>query len=363
MPTGPTCGSRCSPTSTRSAISETRADPGGAPVRPHVHRRHAESFYVLEGELRVRLGDREVTRRPRAVAADPARRPARPRARRVRARRFLNLHAPSCGFGDFVRALRRPAATPRRPRPVPRSTRRTSSGGQVRQPEPVGDRGRLPRLRTSSLARIRDTWTLAVFSAMKSCAPIWRFVAPRGDEREDLALARGEAEGVLGGPGSPSPSDAPSPSRRRRSRRRRAGAPARRGPRSRPSAIPRRAGGRSRARRRRPGGRSRSSAATSASASRAGSPRRTAGVEGLRRAGLRDETDGAAEGDGALEGDSARGPLRPHPHRAPGPSRSSRVARRTANPERSCCMADPRASTCRRILAKLCAATRRRFAD
>ena len=34
------------------------------------------------------------------------------------------------------------------------------------------------RLRTSSLARIRETWTLAVFSAMKSESPISRFVRP-----------------------------------------------------------------------------------------------------------------------------------------------------------------------------------------
>ncbi len=34
------------------------------------------------------------------------------------------------------------------------------------------------RLRTPSLARIRDTCTLAVFSAMNSAAPICRFVAP-----------------------------------------------------------------------------------------------------------------------------------------------------------------------------------------
>src|SRR5947209_4318492 len=34
------------------------------------------------------------------------------------------------------------------------------------------------RLCTPSLLRIRDTWTLAVFSAMNSAAPICRFVAP-----------------------------------------------------------------------------------------------------------------------------------------------------------------------------------------
>ena len=53
------------------------------------------------------------------------------------------------------------------------------------------------RDRTSSFTRIRDTWTLAVFSAMYSCRPISRFVAPGGDEGEHLALARREPERVL----------------------------------------------------------------------------------------------------------------------------------------------------------------------
>ncbi len=39
-------------------ISEVRGDPGPAP--PHLHRRHAESFYVLEGELALTAGDREL---------------------------------------------------------------------------------------------------------------------------------------------------------------------------------------------------------------------------------------------------------------------------------------------------------------
>jgi len=86
-------------------ISETRADPGGAPVRPHVHRRHAESFYVFEGELRVRLGDREVTVGPGAWLTIPpgvAHGLALAGSEPVR---FLNLHAPRCGFGDFIHAL------------------------------------------------------------------------------------------------------------------------------------------------------------------------------------------------------------------------------------------------------------------
>jgi len=86
-------------------ISETRAAPGGAPVRPHVHRHHAESFYVFEGEVRVRFGDREVAVGPGAWLTIPpgvAHGLALAGSEPVR---FLNLHAPRCGFGDFIRAL------------------------------------------------------------------------------------------------------------------------------------------------------------------------------------------------------------------------------------------------------------------
>src|SRR5512132_2506538 len=52
------------------------------------------------------------------------------------------------------------------------------------------------RERTPSLARMRETWTLAVFSEMKSDAPISRFVWPSGDQGQDRELARGQPEAV-----------------------------------------------------------------------------------------------------------------------------------------------------------------------
>jgi quercetin dioxygenase-like cupin family protein len=86
-------------------ISETTAEPGGPPVPRHVHHRHAESFYVLEGEVVVTVdgGDLRVpaggwiTVPPGVVHALslPGDTPVR----------FLNLHAPSAGFAAFVRAL------------------------------------------------------------------------------------------------------------------------------------------------------------------------------------------------------------------------------------------------------------------
>ena len=44
---------------------------------------------------------------------------------------------------------------------------------------------------------MRETWTLAVFSAMNSCAPISRLVEPLRDQAQDFKLPRREAEGVL----------------------------------------------------------------------------------------------------------------------------------------------------------------------
>jgi mannose-6-phosphate isomerase-like protein (cupin superfamily) len=86
-------------------ISETRADPGGAPVRPHVHRRHAESFYVFEGALRVRFADGEVTVGPGAWLTIPPGILHGLALAGPEPVRFLNLHAPRCGFGAFIRAL------------------------------------------------------------------------------------------------------------------------------------------------------------------------------------------------------------------------------------------------------------------
>jgi quercetin dioxygenase-like cupin family protein len=86
-------------------IAETSIDPGGTPPAPHVHRRHVESIYVLEGEIALTVGARELIGEagtwvqvppgiPHALAF-PGNGPAR----------FLEMHTPSRGFGSFLRAL------------------------------------------------------------------------------------------------------------------------------------------------------------------------------------------------------------------------------------------------------------------
>jgi thiamine-phosphate pyrophosphorylase len=82
-------------------VVESTLEPGATGARPHTHRVHADVFYVLEGELELRLGD-ETVRVPAGscVGAPQAlvhgfRNPGEVPVR------YLNLHAP----GVFVRGF------------------------------------------------------------------------------------------------------------------------------------------------------------------------------------------------------------------------------------------------------------------
>ena len=80
---------------------ELEVRPGGA-VTPHFHKGHSDSFYVLEGEVELHVGDEVVSGVPgtfvlapphavhwfRNVAESPA--------------RMLNLHTPG-GFAEYMR--------------------------------------------------------------------------------------------------------------------------------------------------------------------------------------------------------------------------------------------------------------------
>jgi quercetin dioxygenase-like cupin family protein len=86
-------------------ISESVCEPGEPSPPPHLHRHHVESFYVLEGEMTLTIGDRNL----RAVAGTWAQvPPGTPHTFAFTgddAVRFLNLHTPSCGYGAFLRGL------------------------------------------------------------------------------------------------------------------------------------------------------------------------------------------------------------------------------------------------------------------
>lgn len=69
---------------------------------PHYHRRHADSFYVLEGGLAVLVHDEEKMLAPNACVCAP---PEVVHGFRSTSRaRFLNVHTPDGGFADNLRA-------------------------------------------------------------------------------------------------------------------------------------------------------------------------------------------------------------------------------------------------------------------
>jgi quercetin dioxygenase-like cupin family protein len=85
-------------------ISEAVGEPDSPSPPPHVHRRHVESFYVLEGELTFTAGGHELQASAGSWVQVP---PGVPHTFAFTGgeTRFLNLHAPSCGYGAFLRGL------------------------------------------------------------------------------------------------------------------------------------------------------------------------------------------------------------------------------------------------------------------
>jgi quercetin dioxygenase-like cupin family protein len=79
------------------AIAETT----GTSSAPHVHDRHVESLYVLEGELAVTIDGREL----RAAAGSWVQLPPGVPHAVAASGRVLHVHTPSCGFGGLLRAL------------------------------------------------------------------------------------------------------------------------------------------------------------------------------------------------------------------------------------------------------------------
>jgi quercetin dioxygenase-like cupin family protein len=74
----------------------------------HVHRRHTDMFYVLEGELTLRLGleDEQATLPAGSLARVPPLVVHGFRNGSDAEVRYLNLHVPGQGFADYMRALR-----------------------------------------------------------------------------------------------------------------------------------------------------------------------------------------------------------------------------------------------------------------
>jgi mannose-6-phosphate isomerase-like protein (cupin superfamily) len=90
----------------RLCTTESRYAVGERGPGPHIHRRHSDCFYVLEGRLSFELAGGEpfaleacglVAIPPEVVHTFCNEGPDEAR--------FLNLHAPSCGFAEYLRRL------------------------------------------------------------------------------------------------------------------------------------------------------------------------------------------------------------------------------------------------------------------
>jgi mannose-6-phosphate isomerase-like protein (cupin superfamily) len=84
-------------------LTEFRYAPGQDGPERHVHHHHSDGFYCLEGELRITLDEEDRVLGPGGFVLIP---PevihtfGNPGAERGR---YLNFHAPGCGFGEYLR--------------------------------------------------------------------------------------------------------------------------------------------------------------------------------------------------------------------------------------------------------------------
>ncbi len=91
------------------AVVEVTSDPGAPSPPRHLHRAHVESFYVLEGELTLSTGDRELRGAAGSWLQVPVGMPHTVACTGEARVRFLNVHTPGSDLGAFLRALHRAA--------------------------------------------------------------------------------------------------------------------------------------------------------------------------------------------------------------------------------------------------------------
>lgn len=82
-----------------------RYEPGEVGPDPHIHRHHTDAFYVLEGEIELSLGPERqaVEATAGTLAAAPPNLVHTFRNASGATAIFLNIHAPSMGFGNHIR--------------------------------------------------------------------------------------------------------------------------------------------------------------------------------------------------------------------------------------------------------------------
>lgn len=122
---------------------------------PHVHREHTDLFYVLEGELTVRLGadDDRVVLPAGTLALMPPMVVHGFLNDADEEVRYLNFHAPGRGFADYMRSIRDGQKISYDQFPPPDSGTRPTSDAAVGKGEPLTGR---PGLRIVRLADVPE---------------------------------------------------------------------------------------------------------------------------------------------------------------------------------------------------------------
>jgi quercetin dioxygenase-like cupin family protein len=85
------------------ALTEFDYGPGQRGASPHVHHDHADAFLVLEGELEIAFVDGPLRAPAGTFVLIPPDVVHSFDNTSDAAARFLNVHAPACGFGDYLR--------------------------------------------------------------------------------------------------------------------------------------------------------------------------------------------------------------------------------------------------------------------
>jgi mannose-6-phosphate isomerase-like protein (cupin superfamily) len=85
------------------AIGFSSYGPGEQGPEPHVHRSHTDAFLVLEGSISFMLRGQRLQAPAGTLVVVPPEVVHSFRNDGDEDARFLNLHAPSCGFGDYLR--------------------------------------------------------------------------------------------------------------------------------------------------------------------------------------------------------------------------------------------------------------------
>jgi quercetin dioxygenase-like cupin family protein len=84
-------------------LTEFDYGPGQRGASPHVHREHADAFLVVEGELEITFEDGPLRAPAGTFVLVPPDVVHSFDNTSDAAARFFNVHAPACGFGDYLR--------------------------------------------------------------------------------------------------------------------------------------------------------------------------------------------------------------------------------------------------------------------